>query len=227
MGERDGLSEWHCNAFRVQLLLHFPDIATFTKSAKLHDTFHKLHAMSSGRGVFDWHCNACRVQLVVNKKKNKIHIQAIRNNKPNSKYSQHILDTQRTYNTIEKTMKILQYEKEGPIMNTLEGFHVYNLSKQKPQMNDTCRDLHNPIFDLVSNRYKTSTLGHDPATITYQPPTPKRTSNCKRAPHHTRSQCGRRHKQTIMQLRAEHAPHHQDKRRKRPSVTEVSHNNTQ
>jgi hypothetical protein len=43
---------------------YFPDIATFTKSAKLHDTFNELHAMSSGRGVFDWHCNACRVQLV-------------------------------------------------------------------------------------------------------------------------------------------------------------------
>jgi hypothetical protein len=69
MGERDGLSEWHCNAFRVQLLLHFPDIAKFTKSAKLHDTFNELHAMSSGRGVFDWHCNACRVQLVRNKLK--------------------------------------------------------------------------------------------------------------------------------------------------------------
>jgi hypothetical protein len=67
MGERDGLSEWPCNAFPVQLLLYFPDIATFTISAKLHDTFNELHAMSSGRGVFDWHCNACRVQLVLNK----------------------------------------------------------------------------------------------------------------------------------------------------------------
>jgi hypothetical protein len=71
MGERDGLSEWHCNAFRVQLLLHFPDIATFTKSAKLNDTFNELHAMSSGRGVFDWHCNACRVQLVIYKFREK------------------------------------------------------------------------------------------------------------------------------------------------------------
>jgi hypothetical protein len=68
------------------------------------------------------------------------HIQAIRNNKPNSKFAQHILDTQHTYDTIEKTMDVLHIEKKGPLLNTWERFYIHSLSVQKRQMNYTYTD---------------------------------------------------------------------------------------
>jgi sugar diacid utilization regulator len=44
-------------------------------------------------------------------------------------YAQHILETGHTYGTIENTLHILHREKEGPLMNTLEQFHIHNLQK--------------------------------------------------------------------------------------------------
>jgi hypothetical protein len=79
------------------------------------------------------------------------HIQAIRTNRQNSKFSQHILATGHAYGTIEETMEIMQVTKEGHLLNTLELFHIYDLSKRKLQMNDTYADAHNPIFDLTIN----------------------------------------------------------------------------
>jgi hypothetical protein len=54
----------------------------------------------------------------------KEHTQAIRTNKPNFKYAQHILDTQHTYGRIENTMDVLHIERKGPVMNTWECYHI-------------------------------------------------------------------------------------------------------
>jgi hypothetical protein len=56
------------------------------------------------------------------------------------KFAQHILDTQHTYDTIEKTMDILHIEKKGPLLNMWERFYIHNLSVKKLQMNDTYKD---------------------------------------------------------------------------------------
>jgi hypothetical protein len=78
-------------------------------------------------------------------------------------WTQHILDTQHAYGTIEDTLDILHIEKKGPLKNTLERFHIYKLSQENMQLNDTYTDIHNPIFNLITNYYK---------KIPYQPPTP-------------------------------------------------------
>jgi hypothetical protein len=52
----------------------------------------------------------------------KEHIQAIKINKPNSKFAQHIPDT------IDKPMEILHIKRKGPLINKLECFYIYNLS---------------------------------------------------------------------------------------------------
>jgi hypothetical protein len=70
----------------------------------------------------------------------KEHIQAIRTNKQNSKYA-HTFSMQDTHSTIDQTLEILQIEKKGQSLNTLECFHVYNLSKHKLHMNDTFTDI--------------------------------------------------------------------------------------
>jgi hypothetical protein len=53
------------------------------------------------------------------------HVQTIRTNKVNSKYTQHILDTQHTCGSTENTMTILHMATKGRYMNTLEKCHIY------------------------------------------------------------------------------------------------------
>jgi hypothetical protein len=62
--------------------------------------------------------------------------------------AQHILDTRYVYNTTEDSLEVLHIKKDWSL-NTLKDFHMYNLSKQKLQMNNTFTDTHNPIFDLI------------------------------------------------------------------------------
>jgi hypothetical protein len=61
---------------------------------------------------------------------------------------------------MEDTMDILHIERKGPLINTLERFHIYNLSKENIQMNDINADTYNPICNLITNYHK----------IPYQPP---------------------------------------------------------
>jgi hypothetical protein len=44
----------------------------------------------------------------------KEHLQVMQTNKSNSKFAQHVLDTQHTYDTVEKTMDILYIENRAP-----------------------------------------------------------------------------------------------------------------
>jgi hypothetical protein len=76
-------------------------------------------------------------------------------NKQNSKFAQHILETEHTYNTMDQTLEVLHIEKEGPKLNTLERLYIYHLTKKGLQMNDSFTDTHNPIFDiLIKNTLK-------------------------------------------------------------------------
>jgi hypothetical protein len=78
------------------------------------------------------------------------HIQAVRTNKQNSKFAQHILETQHTYGMIEETMDIvLHIENKGLLLNTWILFHINSLSTQKLQMNDMYTNISNSIFDLI------------------------------------------------------------------------------
>jgi hypothetical protein len=82
------------------------------------------------------------------------HIRAIRTNKHTSKYAQHILDKGHGYGKMEETVDVIHITREGHLLNTLDRFHMYDLSKEKLQMNDTYADTFNPIFDqLLNNPY--------------------------------------------------------------------------
>jgi hypothetical protein len=51
-------------------------------------------------------------------------------------------------------MEILHLDRKGKLMNTWERFHIYKLSKEGIQLNDTYADTHNPIFKIISNQAK-------------------------------------------------------------------------
>jgi hypothetical protein len=97
--------------------------------------------------VYQLKCNECPLRYVGQmgrtfKDKYREHIQAIRTNTP--KYAQHISDTGHAYYKMEETMDVIHIIRKGHVLNTLERFYIYDLSKKKLQMNDT----HNPIFDF-------------------------------------------------------------------------------
>jgi hypothetical protein len=66
-------------------------------------------------------------------------------------YANHILNTGHTYGIITDTMEIVEKERKGKRLNTLERYHIYKASKNKTQMNDTNIDVYNPIFEALHN----------------------------------------------------------------------------
>jgi hypothetical protein len=98
-------------------------------------------------GIYKIKFNSCQLNYIGQTGRNfrtryKEHIQAIHTNKTTSRYAQHILDTGHAYNTIEDTLNILHFEKKGPLMNSLEQFHIYRLSKDNLHLNDIHTDTY-------------------------------------------------------------------------------------
>jgi hypothetical protein len=60
----------------------------------------------------------------------KEHIHDIRHNNGNTGYSEHILNTGHTYGTMENTMDIIETNRKGQYLNTLENYHIYIRSNQ-------------------------------------------------------------------------------------------------
>jgi uncharacterized membrane protein len=58
------------------------------------------------------------------------HIQAIRNNNGSAGYSNHIWNTEHTYETITDTMDIIKTEKKEKHLNILEKYHIRRLSRK-------------------------------------------------------------------------------------------------
>jgi hypothetical protein len=50
-------------------------------------------------------------------------------------------------------MTILHNIGKGAHMNTLERFHIYEISKQGMHLNDTFTDIANPIFETLTQPY--------------------------------------------------------------------------
>jgi hypothetical protein len=55
------------------------------------------------------------------------------------------------YGTITDSMEIIARERKGKHLNTLEKYHIYEVSKKNLHMNDTNIDTYNPIFEELYN----------------------------------------------------------------------------
>jgi hypothetical protein len=51
-------------------------------------------------------------------------------------------------------MKPPYISKKGPLLDTHERFHIYEITKQKMQLNDNFMDIHNPIYDEIITTYQ-------------------------------------------------------------------------
>jgi hypothetical protein len=104
-------------------------------------------------------CNSFQLKYIGQTGRNfriryKEYTHAIRSNKTTSKYAQHILETGHTYDTLENTLNILQFEKKSRKMNSLQQYYIYRITNENLQLNDTYTNNHNPIFALIAEYYK-------------------------------------------------------------------------
>jgi hypothetical protein len=67
-----------------------------------------------------------------------------------SMFAQHILNTGHAYGCIEDIMKILHTISKGAHMNTLEKFHIYEMTKQGMQLNYTFMDIDQSHFQYLN-----------------------------------------------------------------------------
>jgi phage anti-repressor protein len=65
----------------------------------------------------------------------KEHIHAICNNKPDTRYSAHILKNTHTYGQIENTMHIIREAKKGKLLNALKRYYIFINSKKHVHLN--------------------------------------------------------------------------------------------
>jgi hypothetical protein len=106
-------------------------------------------------GIYQLQCGECPLKYIGQtgrtfKARYREHINAIKVNKQqHSKFVQYILEITHTYDTIDRTMKVLHIEKKEQKLNTLEKYHIYNTTKKGPQLNDTFTNMDNPIFDVL------------------------------------------------------------------------------
>jgi len=66
-----------------------------------------------------------------------------------SKFAQHLLDEGHDFGPMENVMDIVQYANKGRMMDTLEKFHIYELTCRGSQINDKLTIQRNPIFETV------------------------------------------------------------------------------
>jgi hypothetical protein len=54
------------------------------------------------------------------------------------------------YDTMEKTMNILHVEKKGQMLDTLENYYTYAITKQGLQMNEMSMSGYKPIYKFLT-----------------------------------------------------------------------------
>jgi hypothetical protein len=153
-------SYYNPDMFRLIQWLSSRDLSKKTKNTIQNYLQTKKHNTDkyNRSGIDQIKCNSCQLKYTGQTGKNfrtryKEHIQVIHSNKMTSRYAQHILDTQHAYATMKYTLDILHIERKGPLMNTLERFHIYKLSKENMHVKDTYGDMFNLIFNLITKYY--------------------------------------------------------------------------
>jgi hypothetical protein len=92
--------------------------------------------------------------------RNNEHSREIQTNGKTVKYAQHLLNTTHNYDTMESTMKMLQVERKGKMLEISEKkIYIYNTTKQGLQMNENSTNGYNPIYEFFNrNKAKHSKL---------------------------------------------------------------------
>ena len=71
-----------------------------------------------------------------------------------SRFAQHLLEECHSFDTMENTMEVIQFARKGRMMDALEKFHIYDITRKDIQINDRLKIQRNPIFDAVLRNHQ-------------------------------------------------------------------------
>jgi hypothetical protein len=69
-------------------------------------------------------------------------------------FAKHLQENAHPFDTIQKTMQILEYHKKGAHLNTLERFHIHTEHKANNHLNDKHTVFPNAIFDTLLKNHQ-------------------------------------------------------------------------
>jgi len=80
------------------------------------------------------------------------HKRSLRNNIHTSKLAQHLNEHIHSFGSIHDVMQVLQFQKKGPHLNTIERFHIHKDAAANIHLNDEHTVTPNRIFDATQNK---------------------------------------------------------------------------
>jgi uncharacterized C2H2 Zn-finger protein len=63
-------------------------------------------------------------------------------------YTRHV-NTSHAFDSFENTLKILNVQRKGSHLNTLEKNHIYKTKETGRQLNEVYMDLYDPVLELL------------------------------------------------------------------------------
>jgi len=77
------------------------------------------------------------------------HKRAFQYNTTQSKFTQHLLTHGHSFGNLENTMEIIQLQKKGTHLNTIERFHIHKEVVTNNHLNEDYTETSNPIFNTI------------------------------------------------------------------------------
>jgi hypothetical protein len=81
-------------------------------------------------------------------------MQAFWNNSGTSNFAKHLNEHAHSFGNIDSTMQILQHQRKGPHLNTLEKFHIHEEAARNNHLNDDHTVIPNKIFKAIQKIQK-------------------------------------------------------------------------
>jgi hypothetical protein len=105
-------------------------------------------------GIYQLECKECDKKYIGQtgpsfKTRFKEHTRDYETNAKKSLYAKHLLEEKHKMESIDDTMTIMSIQKKGPMMNTIEQYHIYELTKTGNHLNEQFTEKPNPIFETV------------------------------------------------------------------------------
>jgi hypothetical protein len=80
------------------------------------------------------------------------HKRAFKYNTQHSKFAQHLTENRHAFGNIVNTMEVLQFQKKGVYLNTIEKFYIHKETVTNNHLNEEYTDTSNQIFITILER---------------------------------------------------------------------------
>jgi hypothetical protein len=151
---------------KITKLFHSAGVKTaFTTKHTLQNLLltHQNQTDFNRCGVYQLECEDCNRKYVGQTGRSfhtryKEHKGDFDNNNHKSLFAKHLLEEGHSLQPMDSCMKVLEYQRKGQKLNTLEQYHIYSLTKTEQPLNEQYTDTQNPIFESILKVYPTTSL---------------------------------------------------------------------